>query len=243
MNQETLEKMKRMKLYGMHRSFQNVLEASSMNNLTTDELLAQLIESEWDDRQNRAVSRGLRNAKFRYKAAVEMIDYSIDRGLDQNFINRLAECDFIKQHQNLIITGSTGTGKSFLASAIGNQACLLGFKVLYANTNRLINQLKLAKADGTSLQELAKIEKQDLLILDDFGIQPFDSTSRMILMDIIEDRHAIHSTIIAGQVPISAWYEIIGDETMADAILDRIVHDAHKVELKGDSLRKKRKVV
>lgn len=243
MNQETLEKMKRMKLYGMHRSFQNVLDASSMNNLTTDELLAQLIESEWDDRHNRAVSRGLRNAKFRYKAAVEMIDYSIDRGLDQNFINRLAECDFIKQRQNIIVTGSTGTGKSFLASAIGNQACLLGFKVLYANTGRLINQLKLAKADGTSLQELARIEKQDLLILDDFGIQPFDSISRMILMDVIEDRHSVHSTIIAGQVPISAWHDIIGDETMADAILDRIVHDAHKVELKGDSLRKKRKIV
>lgn len=242
MNQQTLDKMKRMKMYGMHRSFQNVLEASTMNELTADELLSQLIESEWDDRHNRAVARTLHNAKFRYKASVEMIDYSIERGLDLNQVNRLAECSFIKQQQNLIITGSTGTGKSFLASAIGNQACLLGYKVLYANTTRLISQLKLAKADGTSLQEYAKIEKVDLLILDDFGIQPFDSQSRLILMDIIEDRHSKKSTLIAGQVPISAWYEIIGDETLADAILDRVVHDAHRVELKGDSLRKKRKI-
>jgi len=242
MNQQTLDKMKRMKLYGMHRSFQNVLEASTMNNLTTDELLAQLIESEWDDRHNRAVARTLHNAKFRYKASIEMIDYSIERGLDINHINRLADCSFIKQQQNLIITGSTGTGKSFLASAIGNQACLIGYKVLYANAARLFSQIKVAKADGTSLQEYARIEKVDLLILDDFGIQPLDSQSRMILMEIIEDRHSKKSTLIAGQVPVSAWYEIIGDETLADAILDRVVHDAHKVELKGESLRKKRKI-
>jgi DNA replication protein DnaC len=242
MNQQTLDKMKRMKLYGMHRSFQNVLEASTMNNLTTDELLSQLIESEWDDRHNRAVARTLHNAKFRYKASIEMIDYSIERGLDINHINRLADCSFIKQQQNLIITGSTGTGKSFLASAIGNQACLTGYKVLYANAARLFSQIKVAKADGTSLQEYARIEKVDLLILDDFGIQPLDSQSRMILMEIIEDRHSKKSTLIAGQVPVSAWYEIIGDETLADAILDRVVHDAHKVELKGESLRKKRKI-
>ncbi len=242
MNQQTLEKMKRMKMYGMHRSFQNVLEASTMNNLTSDELLSQLIESEWDDRQNRAVARTLQNAKFRYKSSIEMIDYSIDRGLDINMVNRLADCSFIKHQQNLIITGSTGTGKSFLASAIGNQACLQGYKVLYTNSTRLFSQMKIAKADGTSLQEFAKIERMDLLILDDFGIQPLDSQSRLILMEIVEDRHAKKSTLIAGQVPISSWFDIIGDETLADAILDRVVHDSHRIELKGESLRKKRKI-
>lgn len=242
MNEQTLEKMKKMRMHGMYRSFSTVLESTDRNQLTADELLSQLIESEWDDRNQRAVDRSLRNAKFRYKASVEMVDFSIERGLDQNQVMRLATCDFIKLHQNVLITGSTGTGKSYLASALGNQACLLGYKVFYANTARLLSQLKMAKADGSMLAELMKIEKQDILILDDFGIQPFDSQSRMLLMDIIEDRHGKRSTIIAGQVPVGAWYDLIGDETLADAILDRIVNEAHLVELKGESLRRKRKI-
>lgn len=242
MNEQTLEKMKKMRMHGMYRSFSIVLESTDRNQLTADELLSQLIESEWDDRNQRAVDRSLRNAKFRYKASVEMVDFSIERGLDQNQVMRLATCDFIKLHQNVLITGSTGTGKSYLASALGNQACLLGYKVVYANTARLLSQLKMAKADGSMLAELMKIEKQDILILDDFGIQPFDSQSRMLLMDIIEDRHGKRSTIIAGQVPVGAWYDLIGDETLADAILDRIVNEAHLVELKGESLRRKRKI-
>lgn len=242
MNEQTLEKMKKMRMHGMYRSFSIVLESTDRNQLTADELLSQLIESEWDDRNQRAVDRSLRNAKFRYKASVEMVDFSIERGLDQNQVMRLATCDFIKLHQNVLITGSTGTGKSYLASALGNQACLLGYKVVYANTARLLSQLKMAKADGSMLAELMKIEKQDILILDDFGIQPIDSQSRMLLMDIIEDRHGKRSTIIAGQVPVGAWYDLIGDETLADAILDRIVNEAHLVELKGESLRRKRKI-
>lgn len=242
MNEQTLEKMKKMRMHGMYRSFSTVLASTDRNQLTADELLSQLIESEWDDRNQRAVDRSLRNAKFRYKASVEMVDFSIERGLDQNQVMRLATCDFIKLHQNVLITGSTGTGKSYLASALGNQACLLGYKVVYAKTARLLSQLKMAKADGSMLAELMKIEKQDILILDDFGIQPFDSQSRMLLMDIIEDRHGKRSTIIAGQVPVGAWYDLIGDETLADAILDRIVNEAHLVELKGESLRRKRKI-
>jgi len=242
MNEQTLEKMKKMKLYGMLRNFKQILEGSNMNSLTADELVLQLVESEWEDRHNRAVNRSIGNAKFRYKASIESIDYSIDRGLDQNIVNRLAECTFVKQAQNIIITGSTGTGKSYLASALGHQACLSGFKVYYANTLRLLAHLKMAKADGSSIKEFAYLEKQDILILDDFGIQPFDTQSRMILMDIIEDRHGKKSTIIAGQVPVGTWYDIIGDGTLADAILDRIVHDAHQIELNGESLRKKRNI-
>jgi DNA replication protein DnaC len=242
MNEQTLEKMKKMRMHGMYRSFSTVLESTDRNQLTADELLSQLIESEWDDRNQRAVDRSLRNAKFRYKASVEMVDFSIERGLDQNQVMRLATCDFIKLHQNVLITGSTGTGKSYLASALGNQACLLGYKVVYANTGRLLSQLKMAKADGSMLAELMNLEKQDILIVDDFGIQPFDSQSRMLLMDIIEDRHGKRSTIIAGQVPVGAWYDLIGDETLADAILDRIVNEAHLIELKGESLRRKRKI-
>ena len=242
MNANTLEKMRKMKFFGMFRTFKTSLEGGQNQTCTPDEMIASLIEAEWDDRQNRAIERQLKNARFRYKASVETIDHSLNRGLDQNQLHRLAECDFIKQNQNIIITGSTGTGKSFLASAIGNQACLLGYKVYYANTLRLLSQLKMAKADASAFKELAHLEKQDLLIIDDFGIQPFDQQSRMLLMEIIEDRHGKHSTLIAGQVPVTAWHDIIGDETLADAILDRIVHDAHRIELKGESLRKKRKI-
>lgn len=243
MNEQTLEKMRTMKLYGMYRNFKHVLESPKAGDLNADELLSQLIDCEWDERHNRSVERGLRNAKFRYKASLEMLDYSNPlRGIDQVQVARLADCHFIRKRQNLIITGSTGTGKSFLASAIGNQACMKGYKVFYANTSRLLSNLKIAKADGSSVKELLRLEKQDLLILDDFGIQPFDSNSRMLLMEIIEDRHGKRSTLIAGQVPVSSWYDIIGDQTIADAILDRIVNDAHQIELHGESMRRKRKL-
>ena len=140
------------------------------------------------------------------------------------------------------MTGSTGTGKSYLACALGNQACSKGHKVGYANTTRLLTQLKMAKADGSAIKEMLRLEKLDVLILDDFGIQLLDVQSRMPLMELIEDRHGKKSTIITSQLPVSAWYEIIGDHTLADAILDRIVHDAHRIELQGESLRKQRKI-
>lgn len=242
MIEETLEKMKRMKLYGMYRSFHHATQAQSLSGLTADELVQLLIENEWDERQNRSMARSLRNAKFRYKAAVEELDFQPDRLLDKNLILRLAEGGYITKGENILLTGSTGTGKSYLACALGNQACSKGKKVLYANTTRLLTQLKLAKADGSAIKEMIKLEKQDVLILDDFGIQPLDTQSRMLLMEIIEDRHGKKSTIITSQLPIQAWYEVIGDQTLADAIMDRIVHDAHRIELQGESLRKKRKI-
>nr|WP_262916502.1 IS21-like element helper ATPase IstB [Belliella aquatica] len=231
-----------MKLYGMSRSFSHATESGSLASLTPDELISLLVESEWDDRQNRRMDRSLRGARFRYKATVEELDFRPGRELDKNQLLRLADGAYIQKGENILMTGSTGTGKSYLACALGNQACSKGHKVLYANTTKLLTQLKMAKADGSSIKEMLKLEKLDVLILDDFGIQPLDVQSRMLLMEIIEDRHGKKSTIITSQLPVSAWYEIIGDQTLADAILDRIVHDAHRIELKGESLRRKRNI-
>jgi len=239
MNVETLNKMKKMRLHGMHHNFQTLLETNRTDKLTHDEFISQLIQSEWDDRHNRSIARGTKNAHFRYKATIEQIDFTNERGIDKNQLHRFADGIFIKKKENLLITGPTGTGKSFLASAIGHQACLLGYKVFYANATKLFAQLKMAKADGSSLSEMAKLEKQDLLILDDFGLQPFDSVSRMLLMEIFEDRHGNRSTIVTSQLPVAQWYDIIGEQTIADAILDRLVHTAHRIELSGESLRKK----
>ena len=241
MNKESLEKMSRMRLLGMHQAFKTCIEAEHPQQFTNDEMVYHLVQSEWDDRQYRMVQRGLKNANFRYRASIEQLDYTEGRGLDKNQVQRLSTCDFIKKGEDLFITGSTGTGKSFLASAIGQQACLLGYKVLYANTTKLMSHLKMAKADGAHLKELSKIEKQDALILDDFGVQPFDAGSRALLLDIIEDRHGKRTTIITAQVPVKKWHEVIGEKTLADAILDRIVHQSIRIELYGESLRKKLK--
>jgi DNA replication protein DnaC len=241
MNKESLDKMNRMRLLGMHHAFETSIETHQMEKFTNDELVHHLVQSEWDDRQYRSLQRGLKNANFRYKASIEQLDYTEQRGLDKNLVQRLSDCSFIQKGQDLFITGSTGTGKSFLASALGQQACLLGYKVLYTNTTKLLSQLKMAKADGAHLKELSGIEKKDVLILDDFGVQPLDAQSRALLLDIIEDRHSKRTTIITSQVPVKKWHEIIGEKTLADAILDRIVHQSIRIELYGDSLRKKQK--
>jgi len=241
MNEQILQKMRQMKFFGMVRAFRTSIENSNMSTMTADEMISLLIDSEWDDRNNRKIERSMYNARFRYKASFEQLHFDIDRNLDKNQLMRLAECAFIKKKENLLITGSTGIGKSFIASALGNQACTLGYKVLYANSTKLFSKLKMAKADGSYIREIAKIERQDLFILDDFGLQPMDGSSRAILMEIVEDRHGHRSTIITSQLPVAQWYDIIGEQTVADAVLDRIVHDAHRMDLIGESLRIRKK--
>ena len=241
MNEQTLQKMKQMKFYGMASAFHTTIQEGRSSSLTTDEMVSMLIDAEWDDRNNRRIERNMRNARFRYKANLEQTYFDIDRNLDKNLFMRLTECTYIDRFENVMITGSTGIGKSYLASALGNQACTLGYKVLYSNSSKLFSKLKMAKADGSYLKEISRIEKLDLLILDDFGLLPLDSYSRATLMEVIEDRHGKRSTIIASQLPVAQWYDIIGEATVADAILDRLVHDAHRIELEGESLRKRKK--
>ena len=241
-HEQTLEKMKQMKFYGMTRAFSSTMEASNREQYTPDEMVAYLVDAEWDDRHNRKIDRYVRLAKFRYKSNIEQIYFDPSRNLDKNTMLRYAECDFIKKKENILITGSTGVGKSFIASAIGHQACLLGHKVVYYNTSKLFSKLKMAKADGSHLKEVSKIERQDLLILDDFGLQAMDSQSRSLFMEIIEDRYEKKSTIITSQIPVEKWYEVIGEKTIADAILDRLVHSSHRMELTGESMRRKKEI-
>lgn len=238
MNQETLDKMRQMHLLGMYNAFKTSMESFKTESMTTDQFVAWLVSNEWDDRCNRMIERLIKQASFRYKASLEEVDYSLERGLERNLLERLAELSFVKESRDLFITGSSGTGKSYIATALGYRACQKGMKVLYANTARLMGQLKMAKAKGTILQELKKIERADLLVLDDFGIQPFDAGGRMNLMDIVEDRYGKKSTLITSRVPVKDWYDIIGEKTIADAVLDRIVHQAIRIELHGDSIRK-----
>lgn len=240
---QILERMKQMKLWGMYQTFQTNLSTSLPENLTADELLSMLIESEWDDRQTRKKDRLITTAKFRYMASVEELEYDPERNLDKNQIMRFADCDYIAQRQNILITGSTGVGKSYLGCALGHQACLRGYRVMFFNLAKLLSWLKMMKANGSYLKEINKLERQDLLILDDFGLQPIDDQSRLIFLEIIEDRYDRTSTILTSQLPVSNWYEVINEKTIADAILDRLLHRSFRINLKGESMRKTRKKV
>lgn len=241
MNQITLSKMATMRFYGMYGAFKTAIETGKTDNYTLDEFVAQLIEAEWDDRHNRKINRNIKNARFRYKASLEKIIYDKERNLDQNKLIRLAS-SFIEKSENILITGSTGVGKSYVATALGYQTCIETYRVMYFNANRLFAKLKMAKADGSYLKELAKIERQHLIILDDFGLQPLDNQNRLALLEIIEDRHGKGSVIITSQLPVSGWYDIIGEKTIADAIMDRLIHQAHRIELSGESMRKKKQL-
>jgi len=240
MNEITLTKMKQMKLYGMHSVFKTAVDTGKSDDYTLDQFVSMIIDAEWDDKNNRKIERSIKNAKSHYKASIESIIYDEARNIDQTKVLRLAECDFINKNENILITGSTGAGKSYIAIAIGYQACIQGYKVMYYNTTKLFSKLKMAKADGSYLKELAKIENQHLIILDDFGLQPLDSQNRIALLEIIEDRTGKGSVIVTSQVPVQAWYESIGEKTIADAILDRLIHGANRIELKGESMRRKR---
>jgi DNA replication protein DnaC len=237
-NQATLEKITQMRLWGIKDAFTVFLDNPTA--MSADELIAHLVDAEWQDRHNRRIERLMHTARFRYQANLNEIDYLASRGLDKNALMRLADCSFIKARENIILTGPTGVGKSFIASALGCQACMLGYKTLYYNAQKLFASLKAGLADGSYTKLICKIEKHQLLIPDDFGLQPLDSHNRQALLEIIEDRHGKQSTIIASQFPTGKWHAIIGESAVADAILDRLVHNSHRVELSGESMRKRK---
>ncbi|MDP2671962.1 MAG: IS21-like element helper ATPase IstB [Candidatus Daviesbacteria bacterium] len=237
-NNQTIEKLKQMRLGAMAQLHLQHVKDNRLADTTADEYLALLTDHEWEYRQNRKIDRFISQAGFKQKASIAEVSYAPDRNLDKNMFARLGTLDFISRKENIIVTGASGVGKSYLAQALGHQACLMGYKTLYTNTARLLKKLKLSKVDGTYLKELNRLVKADLLILDDFGLQAFDNHAREALMDIIDDRYNKTSTIVSSQIPVSLWYDIIGEGTIADAILDRIVNSSHRIDLKGESLRK-----
>ncbi len=239
-NQATMEKMQEMRLHGMLRSFRETFESGMQDKFTADEMIAHLVDAEWDERYNRKFNNLIRKATFRYKASIDEIDFKPSRRIDKNMILRFSTCDWVKKGESIIITGSTGTGKSFIACALGHKACVHRYRVGYYNCMKLFSHLKFCKADGTYFKEMDKIRKQDLVILDDFGLKVFDADSRLMMLELLEDRHGSRSIIIASQIPSDKWFDVIGDPTIADAICDRLLHTSHRIDIKGESMRKEK---
>lgn len=228
-----------LRLCGMNTSWKAMVETRQHHELSLSEGLEILLQGESEDRTYRRFERLKKGAQFRYQATVEELNLEASRGINKSQITELTTGSYLQKGESVLITGSTGCGKSFLASALGHQACSQGNKVLYFNTQKLLMKTKMSRIDGSFLKFFDKLAKANLLILDDFGLTHLDEKQQMDLMEIIEDRHGKSSTIIVSQLPVGSWYEIIGEATIADAILDRLVHTSHRIELKGESLRKK----
>ena len=231
--------MNQLRLFGMLRSWSTLQETRKLHELPITDVMELLLQEEQQDKDNRRFKRLEHNAGFRYKASIEEVRSENGRGIDPTLLTSLATCQFIDKGESVLITGATGCGKSFLASALGHQACLLGYRVAYFNIQKLMLKTKMARLDGTIYKFFYKLAKTDLLILDDFGLTHLQKQQQIDLMEIIEDRHGKTATIIASQLPVSSWYDIIGEETIADAILDRLVHTSYRIEIKGESQRKK----
>jgi DNA replication protein DnaC len=242
LTEQTLDKLYSLKLTGMAEAFKEQLQQPSFSQLSFEERFGSLVDRQWTWKEEGRIKRLLQGAKLKINACVEDIDYKSPRGIDRSVIMSLSSCDWIKKHHNLIITGPTGAGKTFLACALANQACRDGYRTFYIRTPKFYYQVALAKADGSYTKLMNNLLKTHLLLIDDFGLAPLTDSERRELLELIEDRHGHASTIMASQLPVEHWHETIGDPTLADAILDRLIHNAHRVILKGGSMRKKIKV-
>ena len=240
LHQNTLSTLKNLKLSGMAAAFEEQLIQPVTQSLSFNDRFGLIVDREASHRDNQKLGRLLKNARLKHNACVEDIDYRAGRGLDKSVMANLIDGDWIRQAQNLILTGATGCGKTWLACALGNQACRQGMSVLYVRTSRFLEEMKLAHSDGSFRKRLAQIAKVDMIILDDWGLSTLTQSERQDLLELIDDRTK-KATLITSQLPVKAWHEIIGEPTLADAILDRIVHRAHTIELTGDSMRKTKK--
>jgi DNA replication protein DnaC len=234
----TLEKLHAMKLTGMAHALEEQMQMPEITSLSFEERLGLLVDWEMTQRENRRLTTRLRKAKLRQHAAVEDIDYRHPRGLDKALMTKLCSCEWVGKHHNVLITGPTGCGKTFLACALAHKACREGYSVRYTRLPRILQELGIAKGDGRYSKLLTGFAKVDLLVLDDWGLAKLTEEHRRDLLEIFEDRHGLRSTLVAAQVPVDRWHDLIGDPTLADAILDRLIHNAYKIELKGDSMRK-----
>lgn len=237
---ETLQQMQQLRLQGMYQAYRSQIELPMDQQLEGHDLIAQLVQSEELNRANEKTTYYLKLAKLRIPATIEQIECSPARNLTKQQLATLAEGRYLMQGENVLITGSTGCGKSYLACALGHQACIQGYKTTYLNMNRLIEKINLSKLDGSYIRLLNHLEKQTLIILDDFGLQNLGQDVRLTLLQLLEDRYGRKSIIVTSQLPVAKWYEYINDPTLADAILDRLTANVHKIELKGESLRRKK---
>jgi len=235
--QITLDHLAQLKLDGMLQAYQAILAMPVQSQPTINQFMARLAEAELQSRATKRTDLYLRQSKLRYNAILEQVYCNAERNLPKDKLMMIADCSFIERAENLLITGKTGCGKSYLACAIGRQACSLGHRTLYFGMNRFLEKISLSKLDGTYVKLLNQIEKAQLIIIDDFGLHPLDGVTRLTLLQILEDRYGIKSIIITSQLPVAKWYEYIGESTVADAIMDRLAANAHRFELTGKSLR------
>lgn len=237
LNQVTQEKLHAMKLHGMSAELGRQAGSTEHASLPFEDRIGLVVDAEWEVRQNRKLTSRLRQARLRYQASLEDIDYASRRGIDKRVVLALGTCEWIRQRQNVVITGATGVGKSYLACALVERACRSGYAAAYVRTPRLVHELAVARGDGSYRRELERLAKLELLAIDDWLLTPPTDTERRDLLEVLEDRSEQRSTIIATQLPVKSWHEVIGEASMGDAICDRLVHAAHRIELKGPSMR------
>lgn len=240
LNQPTLEKLQTMKLHGMAEAFRAQLETADASQLSFEERFAMLVDQQWLWKENRALSRRLRAAKLKERGVIEDIDYQHPRGLDRKLIRTLASSEWVRQHQNLLLIGPTGIGKTWLGCALAQKACRDGFTILHKRSSELFRELAVAHVDGSFGRLLTKLARIDILVLDDFAMAPLKDSERRDFLELCDDRYQRRSIILTSQLPLAHWHEQIGDPTLADSILDRLVHNAYRIELNGESMRKKR---